>query len=98
MLSTVPGVTVTTYPRVDLSTWRQRKRILIRCQDWDEHKGCHEKLDSMDVHEIVQFEDFDDIMAYRFKHAPEEYNKMITAISEAGIKLNYNYYESTEED
>lgn len=75
-----------------------KDNIDIRCQDWGEHKGCHEKLDKMDVHAIVQFEDFDDIMAYRFKQAPEEYNKMITAINEAGIKLNYSYYEDNEEE
>jgi len=67
--------------------------ISPRCQDWGEHKGCHEKLDRMDIREIVKFKDFDDIMAYRFENAPEEYNKMITAILEAGLTINIKYYE-----
>jgi hypothetical protein len=71
----------------------EKDNIDIRCQDWGEHHGCHEKLDNMEIDEIVTFEDFDDIMAYRFEQAPEEYNKMITAINEAGIELNYNYHE-----
>lgn len=73
-----------------------KDNIDIRCQDWGEHKGCHEKLDRMDIHEIVTFEDFDNIMAYRFAQAPEEYNKMVIAITEAGINTKYNYHEETE--
>jgi len=72
------------------------KNIDLRCQDIGEHKGCHEKLDRMDIHEIVKFKDFDDIMAYRFENAPEEYNKLVTAIIEAGINTKYNYHEETE--
>jgi hypothetical protein len=75
-----------------------KRNISIRCQDWGEHHGCHEKLDNMEIHEIVTFEDFDEILAYRFEHAPEEYNKMITAINEAGIETNYNYHEEDKED
>lgn len=76
-----------------------KDNIDIRCQDWEGHKGCHEKLDGMDIHEIVTFEDFDDIMTYRFENAPEEYNKTIMAIVEAGIDTKYSYHgEEDEED
>jgi hypothetical protein len=75
-----------------------KRNISPRCQDWGDHKGCHEKLDRMDVKAIVRFQDFDDIMAYRFENAPEEYNKMITAINEAGIDINYTYYEEEDEE
>ena len=68
-----------------------KKNISPRCQDWGDHKGCHEKLDRMDIHAIVKFKDFDDIMAYRFEIAPEEYNKIIRAIVEAGIETKYSY-------
>jgi hypothetical protein len=75
-----------------------KRNIAIRCQNWEGHHGCHEKLDGMDINEIVTFEDFDDIMAYRFEHAPEEYNKMVTAIIEAGIETNYNYHDESFEE
>lgn len=67
----------------------EKGNIDIRCQDWGEHKGCHEKLDRMDIREIVKFEDFEDIMNYRYEKAPEEYNKMVVAIVEAGLDTNY---------
>lgn len=72
--------------------------IDIRCQDIGEYKGCHEKLDRMDIKAIVKFRDFDEIMAYRFEHAPEEYNKMVMAIMEASIGTKYSYHEETDEE
>lgn len=75
-----------------------KRNIDIRCQNWGEHKGCHDKLDTMEIHEIVKFEDFDDIMAYRFENAPEEYNKTVMAIIEAGLDTKYNYYDETEDE
>lgn len=74
-----------------------KENLSPRCQDWGDHHGCHNKLDNMEIESIVKFKDFDDIMAYRFENAPEEYNKMVTAIAEAGIDTKYNYYEETEE-
>ena len=70
-----------------------KKNISPRCQNFGEHEGCHEKLDDGDIHAIVKFKDFDDIMAYRFENAPEEYNKLVTAITEAGLETNHNYHE-----
>jgi len=75
-----------------------KKNISPRCQDWGEHHGCHEKLDNMEIHEIVTFEDFDEIMAYRFENAPEEYNKFVTAIIESDPQINIDYYDEIEEE
>ncbi|KKN85546.1 hypothetical protein LCGC14_0278690 [marine sediment metagenome] len=75
-----------------------KKNLSSRCQDWGEHHGCHEKLDNMEIESIVRFKDFDDIMAYRYDNAPEEYNKMIMAIVEAGIDTKYDYHEESDEE
>jgi len=69
------------------------RNIAPRCQDWGFRHGCHEKLDGMDIEEIVKFKDFDEIMEYRYDVSPEEYNKMVTAIMEAGLNIAMNYYE-----
>jgi hypothetical protein len=69
------------------------RNITPRCQDWLEHKGCHEKLDKMKIEDIVKFKDFAEIMEYRFDASPEEYNKMVMAIIEAGLEINIDYYE-----
>lgn len=69
------------------------RNISPRCQDWGENHGCHEKLDGMEIEEIVKFKDFPEIMEYRYDMAPEEYNKMVTAILEAGLEVNIDYYE-----
>lgn len=69
------------------------RNIGPRCQDWGNHHGCHEKLDNMEIEEIVKFKDFPEIMEYRYDMAPEEYNKMVTAILEAGLEVNIDYYE-----
>ena len=78
----------------------EKDNIDIRCQDWGEHHGCHEKLDNMEIESIVTFKDFPEIMEYRYAKAPEEYNKIVTAILEAGLdrkvrdrSLNTDYYE-----
>ena len=69
------------------------RNISPRCQDWGENHGCHEKLDRMEIEEIVKFKDFDEIMEYRYDIAPGEYNKMVTAILEAGLDVKMEYYE-----
>ena len=69
------------------------RNISPRCQDWGEHHGCHEKLDNMEIESIVKFKDFPEIMDYRYDVAPEEYNKMVLAIMEAGLNIAMDYYE-----
>lgn len=69
------------------------RNIAPRCQDWGEHHGCHEKLDNMEIESIVKFKDFPEIMDYRYDVAPEEYNKMVLAIMEAGLNIAMDYYE-----
>ncbi len=69
------------------------RNITPRCQDWGEHHGCHEKLDNMEIEEIVKFKDFPEIMEFRYDVEPEEYNKMVMAIMEAGLSIAMDYYE-----
>ena len=70
-----------------------KRNISLRCQNFGGHKGCHEKLDDGDIEAIVKFDDFEDIMAYRYENAPEEYNKMVMAIIKAGLDIDIGYNE-----
>lgn len=66
------------------------ENISLRCQDMGFHKGCHNALDSGDFAAIAEFEDLDDIMAYRKKTVPIAYNQMVTGLRSVGC-MTYPY-------
>ena len=69
--------------------------ISPRCQDDLCYKGCHEALDRSDFKTIKKFKDLEDIMAYRKKVAPGEYNIFVTGLREVGC-MDYDFVEFTK--
>jgi len=63
-----------------------------RCQNWMDHKGCHEKLDSCCFSEIKKFKDLPQIMEYRKAHDRDAYNKFVTGLKEVGCN-DYDYLD-----
>lgn len=68
------------------------KNISIRCQDFGDHKGCHEALDRLDFKSIVWFHDLDQIMEYRKEHDRDAYNKFVTGLREVNC-FTYDYID-----
>jgi hypothetical protein len=69
-----------------------KENISIRCQDFGEHKGCHEALDRLDFKSIAYFHDLDQIMAYRKEHDRDAYNKFVTGLQSVNC-YTYEYLE-----
>jgi len=67
--------------------------IQPRCQDWGERRGCHEKLDSGDMNQILQLQDFEDLLEFRRQNAPLMYNLWVGKLKEIGVE--YYDYEPT---
>lgn len=63
-----------------------------RCQDFVQHKGCHEKLDNHDFESIKDFKDLPQIMAYRKKHDRKAYNIFVQGLISVGCK-DYDYLD-----
>lgn len=73
------------------------ENIAPRCQSFGNHEGCHDKLDSGNIHKMMELDDFHDIMRYRAKVCPPGYNEIVTKIKEAEIESDYDYIEIKKE-
>jgi hypothetical protein len=58
------------YPKFQLIA----ENIAPRCQDFGNYKGCHEKLDSGNMKQIMSLKDFEELLEYRRLNCPEAYN------------------------
>ena len=67
----------------------EEENISPRCQGFN---CCHEHLDAENFQAIQYFKDLDQIMAYRLKVYPGEYNNFVTGLREVGC-WNYAYVE-----
>jgi hypothetical protein len=74
--------------RSDLET--DSENFKLRCQNFGDHKGCHEKLDDRDFESIKDFNDLSQIMEYRKQHDKIAYNKFVTGLKEVGCN-DYDY-------
>lgn len=68
------------------------KNFRPRCQDFGNHKGCHEKLDNHDFEEIVKFKDLTQIMEYRKQNDRHAYNTFVQGLKSVGCK-DYDYLD-----
>lgn len=64
----------------------EKDNIQIHCQDYGEHKGCHQKWESMDIHQMMELNDFDRNLKYLKDNDAELYNKLLLLMEDAGLK------------
>ena len=82
------NMSVKQYPELE----NDPKNFSPRCQDWGNRHGCHNKLDNEEFSEIIKFEDFHELMAYRKEHSREAYNQWVTKLKEIGYE-EYDYID-----